>query len=193
MRDRITVIIAIALLALVTATSYWYSISLNRTEPVPAPAPGTADVIVDKLVLTQFDAQGRARLKLFGEKLVHFPEHDEIKVTGPRLVSLRPDQPRIEASALTARLENAAEKVYLSGDVLLKRGAFGADPPMQVATQYLLALPDEDRYRTDKPVRITRGDSTADADSMDYSNIARTLDLKGSVHTVFEPRQSKGR
>jgi lipopolysaccharide export system protein LptC len=192
MRDRITVIIAIILLAVVTGTSYWYSISLNRSEPVPRPAPGTADFIVDKLVLTQFDAQGRARLKLFGDKMTHYPEHDDIDVSMPRLVSLRPDQARVEVSARTARVENAAEKVHLNGDVMLKRAAFGTDPPMQVATEYLLALPDEDRYRTDKPVRIARGNSTAIADRMAFDNTARTLDLDGSVHTVIAPRSDKG-
>ncbi len=192
MRERITVIIAIMLLSVVTATSYWYSVSLNRSEVTAPLAPGTPDVIVDKLVLTQFDAQGRARLKLFGEKLAHYPENDDIEVTRPVMVSLRPDQPRIEVSARSARLENAAERVHLKGNVVLKRAAFGAEPPMRLTTEYLLALPDEDCYMTDRPVKLERGNSSTHAGSMDFKNIERTVDLGGSVHSVFAPRLAKG-
>ena len=192
MRDRITVIIAILLLAVVTATSYWYSVNLRRSEPLPPRTPGSADVVVDGLVLTQFDAQGRARLKLLGQRLSHFPEHDDIEVAAPRLFSLRPDQPRIEVSARTARIENAAERVHLKGDVVLYRAAIGAEPALRVDTEYLLALPDEDRYRTDRPVRIARGNSSATADAMDFDNVARTLELSGSVHTVFAAKPAKG-
>jgi lipopolysaccharide export system protein LptC len=181
-------LIAIALLALVTATSYWYSVMMGRPETVAPPRPGTPDVIVDRLVLTQFDDEGRARNKLFGARLEHFPENDDIEVSGPKLVSLRPDQPRVEATANTARVENAGERVHLNGDVVIARSAFDDHPQMRITTDYLLALPDEDRYRTDQPVKITRGDSTITAQSLDFDNVARTVVMKGSVRSVFEPR-----
>jgi LPS export ABC transporter protein LptC len=65
-------------------------------------------VIVDRRVPPQFDEQGRARNKLFGTQLRHFPENDDIEITQPRLVSLRPDQARVEACAQRAKVENAA-------------------------------------------------------------------------------------
>lgn len=193
MRDRITMLIAIALLAVVTATSYWYSRTMRMPERAEPARPGTPDVIVDRLVLTQFDEQGRARNKLFGAQLRHFPENDDIEITQPRLVSLRPDQPRVEASAQRAKVENAAERIHLNGDVVITRGAFVGNPEMRVTTEYLLALPDEDRYRTDRPVTITRGASMISANGMDFDNIARTLVMIGSVHSVIEPRAAKGR
>lgn len=193
MRDRITMIIAIALLALVTATSYWYSRVMRRPEAAEPPRPGTPDVIVDRVVLTQFDEQGRARNKIFGDRLRHFPETDDIDIAAPRLVSLRPDQPRVEARARTARVENAAERLHLNGDVVVTRAAFAGQPEMRMTTEYLLVLPDEDRYRTDRPVQLTRGRSSIRANSMDFDNIARTLVMSGMVHSVIEPQIRKGR
>ncbi len=188
MRDRITMIIAILLLAIVTATSYWYSRLMRQPETAQPPRPGTPDVVVDRLVLTQFDEQGRARNKLFGSRLQHFPDSDDIEVTAPRLVSLRPDQPRVEASARTARVEDAGERVQLNGDVVITRSAFHGEPEMRMTTEYLLALPDEDRYRTDRPVKLTRGASMIRAESMDFDNIARTVVMVGAVHSVIEPQ-----
>jgi lipopolysaccharide export system protein LptC len=193
MRDRITMIIAIALLAIVTATSYWYSRVMRAPERGEPPRPGTPDIVVDRVVLTQFDAEGRARNKLFGERLRHFAENDDIEVAAPRLVSLRPDQPRVEVSARTARVENAAERLHLNGDVVITRAAFDGQPEMRMNTEYLLVLPDEDRYRTDRPLKLTRGDSSVDANAMDFDNIARVLVLSANVRSLIEPRPGRGR
>ncbi len=151
----------------------------------PAPKPGTPDVVVDRVVITQFDAQGLARNKLFAEKLTHYDVSDNIELASPRLVSLRPDQPQVDARAQRARIENAGEKVHMMGSVLLTRSATASEPPMRLSTEYLLALPDQDRFSTDKPVQMERGPATVTASSMVYDNIARTVDLQGDVKGTF--------
>jgi lipopolysaccharide export system protein LptC len=180
-------IIAIVLLGAVTATSFWYSRLLRRPPAAERAAPGTPDFIVDRLVLTQFDETGHARHKLFAERLTHFAEGDDIELARPRLVSLRPDRPQVEASAQRARIENAGERVHLYGSVLLARAAAGAEPPLRLATEYLLALPDEDRYRTDQPVELARGSDRMRADSLELDNIARTTRMLGNVRTELAP------
>jgi len=185
-RDRLTMLIAIVLLAAVTATSFWYSRMLRRPPAAERAAPGTPDFVVDRLVLTQFDEAGRAKHKLFAERLTHFAENDDIELASPRLVSLRPDRPQIEARAQRARVENAGERVHLRGSVLLTRAADGGQP-LRLATEYLLALPDEDRYSTDQPVELERGPDRMRADRLELDNIARTTRLAGNVRTELAP------
>ncbi|GAB4464397.1 MAG: hypothetical protein OHK0044_01650 [Burkholderiaceae bacterium] len=187
MRDRLTMLIAIALLAAVTATSFWYSRLLRRPPAAQPSAPGTPDFVVDRLVLTQFDAAGRAKHKLFAERLTHFAENDDIELASPRLVSLRPDRPQIEARAQRAHLENAGERVHLRGSVLLTRAAFDGQPPLRLATEYLLALPDEDRYSSDRPVELERGPDRMRGDGLELDNVARTTRLTGHVQTDLAP------
>ncbi len=187
MRDRLTMLIAIALLAAVTATSFWYSRALRRPPAVQPVAPGTPDFVVDRLVLTQFDAAGRARHKLFAERLTHFAENDDIELASPRLVSLRPDRPQIEARAQRAYVENAGARVHLRGSVLLTRAPFDGQPSLRIATEYLLALPDEDHYSTDQPVELERGPDRMRADAFALDNIARTTQLAGNVRTELAP------
>jgi len=186
-RDRLTMLIAILLLAAVTATSFWYSRVLRRPPAAERAAPGTPDFVVDRLVLTQFDEAGRAKHKLFAERLTHFAENDDIELASPRLVSLRPDRPQIEARAQRGRVENAGERVHLRGSVLLTRAADGEQPPLRLASEYLLALPDEDRYSTDRPVELERGPDRMRADSLELDNIARTTRLAGNVRTELAP------
>jgi LPS export ABC transporter protein LptC len=187
MRDRLTMLVAIFLLAAVAATSFWYSRALRRPPAADRPAPATPDFVVDRLVLTQFDEAGRAKHKLFAERLTHFSENDDIELANPRLVSLRPDRPQIEARAQRARVENAGERVHLRGSVVLTRTADGPEPPLRLTTEYLLANPDYDRYSTDRPVQIERGPDRMQANSMELDNIARTTRLDGDVKTQLAP------
>lgn len=187
MRERLAQIVAVVLLAAVTATSFWYSRALRRPPAAMQPAPGAPDFVVERLVLTQFDEAGRARNKLFAERLAHYADTDAIEVASPRLVSLRPDRPQVEARAHSARVENAGSRVHLRGSVVLTRAAGDGEPPLKLATEYLLALPDEDRYLTDKPVEIERGADRMRADSMELDNIARTARLAGNVRAELAP------
>lgn len=185
MRDRIAPLAAIFLLTLVVGTSYWYSRVMRIPRAAPPPTPGTPDVVVERVVITQFDVQGLARNKLFAERLTHFQESDNIELASPRLVSLRPDQPQVDARAQRARIENAGERVHMMGSVLVTRAAAGGEPALRLSTEYLLALPDLDRFTTDRPVEMQRGPSTINAQSMVFDNISRTIDFAGEVRASF--------
>lgn len=185
MRDRIAPLLAIVLLTFVVGTSYWYSRTMRIPRGAPPPTPGTPDVVVEHVVITQFDVHGVARNKLFAERLTHFEENDNIELASPRLVSLRPDQPQLDARARRARVENAGERVHMMGSVLLTRAAAQGEPAMRLSTEYLLAQPDLDRFSTDRPVEMERGSSTISAQSMIYDNIARTVEFQGDVRANF--------
>jgi lipopolysaccharide export system protein LptC len=188
MRDRITALIAILLLALLAGTTYWYSQTTRinaMASPVSREGP---DVVVDGAAMTQFDAQGRATNKLIGERVTHFPSDDRVEVVRPRLVSLRADQPQLDAKANHARVEEGGARVLLSGDVTLIR-APGKDgePPMRMTTDRLVALPDVEQFSTDAPVEIERGGSRINAVGMDFDNIKRTVKFRSQVRGTVEP------
>jgi len=192
MRERIAPLLAIILLTIVVGTSYWYSRMMRIPRAAPPPTPGTPDVVAEHVVITQFDVHGVARNKLFAERLMHFEENDSIELASPRLVSLRPDQPQLDARSQRARIENAGERVLMMGSVLLTRAAGAGEPAMRLSTEYLLALPDRDRFSTDRPVEMERGQSTINADAMVYDNIARTIDFQGDVRAKFVATPSTG-
>ncbi len=188
MRDRLTSLIALALLALVTGTSYWYARALRIPTGAVIATPGAPDFEAEQLVITQFDAQGRAKHRLFADKLLHYADTDNVDLTGPRLVSLRPDQPQVEVRARTGKVENAGERVHLIGQVDVRRAPFAELPAMQLRSEYLLALPDEDRYSTDRPVEVERGSSRITAaGGMQLDNIARTVRFDGNVRMLLAP------
>jgi lipopolysaccharide export system protein LptC len=191
MRDRITAIIAVLLLATLAASTYWYS-QTTRLGALPSPVSREGpDVTGERVTMTQFDASGRAVNKLMGERISHFPSDDRAEVTQPRLVSLREDQPRIDARADHALVEESGKRVTLTGDVALVRAA-GKDgePPMHLTTEKLVVLPDVEQFSTDAPVEIRRGDSQITSVGMDYDNIQRHVKFRSKVHGTVEPGPS---
>ena len=194
MRDRITAIIAILLLVLLAGSTYWYSQTSRLNDlanPVSREGP---DVVVDGAAMTQFDAEGRATSKLVGDRVTHYPSDDRVEVIRPRLISLRADQPQLDAKADHARVEESGARVVLTGDVTLLRAASkDGEAPMRLTTQKLIALPDTEQFSTDAPVEIERGGSSIRAVGMDYDNIKRSVKFRSQVRGTVEPSAtSKG-
>jgi len=188
-RDRISVLIAAVLLLIVTLASYWYSREIRRPVQQVRASPGTPDFIVDRVVLTQFDETGQAKYKLFAERLTHFNENDDIELGKPRLVSLRPDQPQVQAASERARVVNAGEKVVMRGDVLIQRAARGDQPRLTIRSEEITAVPDYERFVSEVPVQIERGESKLSGDAMEYDNLRRMLTVTGGLRGELAPAE----
>lgn len=192
MRDRLMQAVAILLLAVLAAGSAWYARVLRQPAGVAVATPGVPDFTARQVVLTQFDAQGQARFRLAADTMRHYVEDDRVEMQAPRIVSLNPERPQVEARARTGRIDNLGERVHLDGDVVLTRAADARTPPMRLTTEYLLAWPDRDRYETDRAVRIERGGSTVEARGMVLDNIARTAEFAGRGRAVLAAREVGG-
>jgi lipopolysaccharide export system protein LptC len=186
-RDRLSVLIAALLLAVVAAASYWYSREMRRPTTRVPPTPGAPDFIVDRVVLTQFDEAGQARYRLFAERLSFFDENDDVELANPRLVSLLPDQPQVQAVSRRARIANGGERVLMQGDVLLQRAASTERPALFIRTERMTAVPDLERFSADVPVKIEQGTTTLSGAAMDYDNLKRVLTVVGDLRAEMAP------
>jgi lipopolysaccharide export system protein LptC len=188
MNERVSSWFAVLLMTVVLATSYWYAQTLRTAMPEGSGSVGTIDFFAEDIALTGFDALGRPRYRLFADRMTHYGNSDDVDLDKPRLLSLRPDQPQVQATALHAHAQNNAQTVELSGDVVLTRAADARHAPMRMDTEVLWAIPDEDRFWTDAPVRIESGASVLNAHGMDFDNVARQVVLRAGVAGVFPPR-----
>jgi len=184
--ERFSTWFAIALTALVLVTSWWYSQTLSRQDREMAMPRGAVDSVADSIVLTGFDASGEARYRLYAEHMVHFAQSDDLDLEHPRIVSMRPEQPLVEARADRAHAANNAQTVDMTGNVVLVRAAAPGREGLRLRTETLHAVPDRDRYSTDDPVLLESGASRVEARGMDFDNIARRLELRSDVHGSLE-------
>ena len=188
MGERITSWFAVLLLFVVLVTSYWYAQSLRLSGGTDAGRVGEIDFFAEGVALTGFDSVGRPRYRLFADRMTHFGNSDDIDLVKPRLLSMRPDQPQVQATSLSAHAANNAQSVHMQGKVVITRAPDGPHPPMRLETESLTAVPDDDHFWTDAPVRLESGRSVMRGQGMDFDNIARRVELHGDVAGTFPPR-----
>jgi lipopolysaccharide export system protein LptC len=61
-------------------------------------------------------------------------------------------------------------------------------PSLEFRGEFLHAFMETERIKSHKPVTLTRGGDQFTADSMDYDNVDRVMDLRGRVRGVLTPR-----
>ncbi len=191
MGERIASWFAIALMTAVLFTSYWYAQSLRSDGAQDSGRIGAIDFFAEGVALTGFDALGRPRYRLFADRMTHYGSSDDVDFLQPRLLSMRPDQPRVQARAETAHATNNGQTIEMRGKVEVTRESDGSRPPMHMHTEVLSAMPDEDRLWTDAAVQVDDGQSRLQALGMDYDNVTRHLDLRADVVGSFPSRSRK--
>ena len=189
MGERVASWFAVVLMGCVLATSYWYAQTLREPGGVDAGRIGEVDFFAQGVALTGFDDAGRPRYRMFADTLTHYGNSDDFDLVRPRMLSLRPDQPQLQATAETAHAQENGRTVQMRGNVVVTRAADGTRPPLQMETQALTAVPDDDHFWTEAPVHLQSGHSVMDALSMDFDNIARRIKLDGNVTGAFPPRE----
>lgn len=188
MGERAASWFAIVLMAAVLGTSYWYAKMMRHDASEGAGRVGSVDFFAETIALTGFDSLGRPRYRMFADRMTHFGNSDDADLVHPRLLSLQPGQPQVQAVAQGAHAVNNAQVVKMFGEVVVTREADSRREPMRLETTELTALPDEDRFWTDAPVRILSGRSVLSGKGMDFDNITHRADLRSDVAGTFPPR-----
>jgi len=186
--ERVTSWFAIVLLTAVLATSYWYAQYLRAGLGGETARAGAVDFFAEGIALTAFDPLGRPRFRLFADRLTHFGSSDDVDLVRPRVLSMRADQPQVQATAREAHGQNNGQSLQMRGDVVVTRAGDAARPPMELRTDELRAVPDDDHFWTDAPVRVQSGNNVLRSQGMDFDNVARRIELRREVVGVFPPR-----
>lgn len=192
MRERITAIIAIILLLILIAASYWYAMQSTYSNLRYLPSEESPDFIAGGATLISFDKNGVADSKLKAEELRHYSD-DRMTMVKPEAVTVSPDKPVTHAQALAGRSDDGGATFVFKGDVIITRVATGNTPTTRLETQSMTVYTDTNRFVTDDVVLITSGQDTAQGQGMVFDNMERTVELKGQVTTVLQPRNNNQR
>jgi len=185
--DRAAAAISVALLAGLAGVSY-YLAELSATMRGPDKVRKLThepDYFVEKFALIRMNVHGDPVFRMSAQRLVHYPDDDSSEFQQPVLVSLDPDKPLVTLRADRGSATSEGEQTHLYDNVLMTRAAVGDKPELQVRTDYVLVLANEDLARTDRPVRITYGASSLTGVGMEFNNAARVLTVQSRVRGVW--------
>jgi lipopolysaccharide export system protein LptC len=193
--DQLAIYLPLLLMAALALGSYW----LVRNAPVTPISTGEkalrheADYFLSKFSVKSFTPQGNLKTELFGGQARHFADTDTIEIDNVRVHNFSQTGRLSTVTRANKAISNGDNsEIQLYGNASSVREA-AADtngvmqPKMEFKGEFLHTFVDEERLKSHLPIVIRRGSSEFSADSLDYDNIARVINLQGRVKAVLQP------
>lgn len=177
MKDRLPSLTAVALLLILVAGTWWAADYTQRSIPVEAARRLTheQDSWAERFVMLRADGSGMAVNRLEGERLLHFPDNDSYEVTRARAIGQRAGMPIVSGASDTAIMDRDGKRITMRGNARLHRAPEAERAALDISSEELIMLPDDNIYYTDLPARVTQGQSEMTGTGMHYDNSTRQL------------------
>jgi lipopolysaccharide export system protein LptC len=187
-RDAVSSYLPLLLMALLALATSW--LVKNSPQPLVSDEPkavSTApDYTMHRFALERFDAQGRLKLRMEGERLRHFPATDRVEVEGAVIRSVAPDGRVTLAKAQRAVGNGDGSELQLIGgaEVTSDRAGLG---PLVMRSEFLHAYFVTERIVSPVPVQVEAGNTRMRAAGLSYDHGSRRLELKGPLRAEMAP------
>jgi lipopolysaccharide export system protein LptC len=191
--DRLAAAVSVGLLLVLAAATYYLAEVAHRfTLPRdPQITPDVADAFGEQVLLLRLNDRGEPAFRMSAERMEHFRKTDTTRYSSPTMVSLDPAQPRVTVTARQGRSARESEETVLEGDVRLDRPATATEPAMRITTEFARVFTEREVAVTDRPVVITRGQSTLTGTGMEFNNRDRTLRIDSEARGVWVSERRK--
>ena len=187
MKDRWLAYVPMLLLAGLALLTYWLDLRVQPGGRARGGESGrTPDYIVENFTATRMNADGTPRYAVAARRMLHYPDDNSAQLDYPELSHFDPQRAPVTIRADAGSLSANGEEALFSGNVLVRRQAFGQSPELTLATSRLQVIPNRDLARTDREVKLTSGNSTLTSVGLEFNNATRTLKLLSKVSGTFE-------
>ncbi len=145
------------------------------------------DYTMNNFVTTQTDITGKLRYVLAASEMLHYPDDDSTVLQRPRYTQYAVNKPYTQIEALRGYVSSNGKEVELVDNVKVVRQAFEGKGEMQVLTEKLLILPDQELATTNSAVLITQAPKTViRAKGMVFDKKNQTVKLFNRVKVHYE-------
>jgi len=192
MKARLPALIMLVLLVILTG---WAADYAQRAVPIDPPARLThePDSWARNIVMVRTDPDGLPINRLEGDYMEHFPDDDSYHVTQPRATGLRADSPVTVGTADRAVVDQNGLRVTMNGDAYLHRVADAGRAALDVRSEQIVLLTDQDVAYTDLPAQVLQGRSRMNGTGMRYDNRTRQLVIHAATDVEIAGRDARAR
>ena len=189
MKDRIGSAVSVVLLASLVAGTWWAADYARNavTEDPPRRLTHEIDSYVENFVMVRSDMQGLPNTRMEGKRLEHYPDDDSSDVTQLRAVNQRADRPTTVVTSDQARMDQDGARIVMKGNVDFQRMAGAGREALQIRSEQMTLLPDQDVAFTDQPATIVNGRSRIQGHGMRYDNVTRELSIAQRTQVQIAP------
>lgn len=197
--DQLRTWLGVGIIALIALGSFWL-LEVMRRADVEGNSPSTPrdepDYYVENFNLIRLPNDGKANYHMTGARLTHIPANDSFEIALPRVssfgeqetpINIRAQKAIVEQKDKTGNSDRLHDKIHLLGDVQVKKFPSANSGMLQVYTEYLLFLPDDDLLKTEKDVTIYTEGAEIHAVGLLANNRDQHLSLLSKVRARFAP------
>jgi lipopolysaccharide export system protein LptC len=188
MLGRPTIFFPLGLAILLALITFWINLTVEQQGPkIDGSNRHDPDYIMNNFVNTQTDASGKLRYVLAATEMVHYPDDDSTVLQRPRFTQFATNKPYTQIEGLRGYVSSNGEEIELVDNVKVVRQAFEGKGEMQVLTEKLIILPNQDLVKTNSPVVIKQAPKTViHATGMIYDKKNQTVKLLHKVRVHYE-------
>ncbi|MBB5214745.1 LPS export ABC transporter periplasmic protein LptC [Parapusillimonas granuli] len=195
MKERAPAIVAILLLLALVAGTWWAADYARRSIPIDPPRRIThePDSWATDFTMVRTDEKGIAINRLEGERMQHYPDDDSYEITRARAVGQQPGSPITVGTSNTAVMDQNGDRIIMKGDAHVRRQPGQDVPVLDVKSDELTLLPDQDVVFTDLPALVVHGKSVMNGTGMRYDNKTRQLQVFSATDVKISGEESRSK
>ena len=193
MFTRSTIFFPLVLAILLALVTFWINLTVDEQGPkIDGSNRHDPDYTMNNFVTTQTDATGKLRYVLAAAEMLHYPDDDSTVLQRPRYTQFTINKPYTQIEALRGYVSSNGEEIELVDNVKVVRQAFEGKGEMQVLTEKLVILPNQDIAKTNSAVLIKQAPKTViRAKGMVYDKKNQTIKLFNRVKVHYERPAAK--
>ena len=151
------------------------------------------DYFMRGFAVRNFGDDGRLKSEVFGTEARHFPDTDTLEIDKVRMRSINEIGRTTVATAERALSNADGSEVQFFGNAIVVQEAMTDKtgkqlPRMEFRGEFLHAFMNTEQVKSHLPVTLTRGADQFTAQSMDYDNLNRVMNLSGRVRGILMPK-----
>lgn len=188
MLTRSAIFFPLILAGLLAIITFWINLAVEQQGPkIDGSNRHDPDYTMNNFVTTQTDITGKLRYVLAATEMLHYPDDDSTVLQRPRFTQFTTDKPYTQIEGLRGYISSDGEEVELVDNVKVVRQAFEGKGEMQLRTEKLIILPNQDLAKTNSPVVITQAPKTViHGTGMIFDKKNQTMTLLSRVKVHYE-------
>ncbi len=188
MFTRTAIFFPMLLAGLLAIITFWINVAVEQQGPkIDGSNRHDPDYTMNNFVTTQTDITGKLRYVLAAKEMLHYPDDDSTVLQRPRFTQYTTDKPYTQIEGLRGYISSDGEEIELVDNVKIVRQAFEGKGEMQLRTEKLIILPNQDLAKTNTPVVITQAPKTViHGTGMIFDKKNQTMKLLSRVKVHYE-------
>ena len=168
--------------------TFWINLTVEQQGPkIDGSNRHDPDYTMNNFVTTQTDITGKLRYVLAATEMLHYPDDDSTVLQRPRYTQFATNKPYTQIEALRGYVSSDGEEIELVDNVKVVRQAFEGKGEMQVLTEKLVILPNQELATTNSAVLIKQAPKTViRAKGMVFDKKNQTVKLFNRVKVHYE-------